>query len=146
MSNSQALRDTAAFLLAQANLMDGIQPPSGFNMNDKASWWPSMREQFRNDEKPHAWRDWGTDTPLPDQAGDNEPESPLYESHKTFWRAMEMLNVLDLQRERFSMLNCRRRGGWSDFEENVRFLWANADGIKWRADPLNSAILPKKAP
>ena len=144
--SAKTLREAAAVLLAEADRLDGVPPDYyGTNLADPRASWELMLRQFAERKKPHEWRDWKPGM-LPTDAGDNVPESPLYESHKTFWSAMEREGVKDLQGVRFSSISCRKRGGWKDFEDNVRFLWSNADGIKWRADPLNAPILPKTAP
>lgn len=147
MSDSKALRDAAAFLLAKADEIDG-KPSTflGVNLFDPKEAWAQILREIAERRNPHEWREWGNGNPLPENVGNNERESPLYESHKTFWSAMDRLGVKDSKGERFNAINCVRRGGWADFEHEVRFLWANHDGIAWRADPRNKDILPKVAP
>ena len=83
---ANTLRDAAAVLLAKAMELDGGQLPSGFDMNNKDTWWPAMLKQFENDSKPHAYVPWGTGV-LPEQSGTNEPVPASYESHKIMWEA-----------------------------------------------------------
>lgn len=137
--SADALRAAAAILLAKADELDGGVQPSGFDMGNWRSWWPAMLKQFENDGKPHPWRDWGPGV-LPDQVGDNERESPLYESAKPFWMQMERENVLDSHGYRFNGIACRRRGGWADFDFEVRRLWNGPEGAAYRTAPENDGI------
>lgn len=85
---ANTLRDAAAVLLAKAAELDGGQLPSGFDMNDKSTWWPAMLKQFERDGQPHAYVPWGTGV-LSDQAGTGEKPPASWESHKLMWEAAQ---------------------------------------------------------
>lgn len=137
--SADALRAAAAILLSKAAELDGGTVPSGFDPANWRTWWPAMLRQYENDGKPRAWVDWGPGV-LPDQAGNNEREPPIYEGAKPFWQQMErnVPFVYDDHGQRFNGLACVRRGGWPDFERNVRRLWSGPDGDAWRAAPENA--------
>lgn len=138
--SADALRAAAAILLSKASELDGQGPAvPGFDVTNWRTWWPAMLKQYENDGKPRPWVDWGQGV-LPDQAGNNEREPPIYEGAKPFWRQMEQQipYVYDDHGLRFNSLTCARRGGWPDFERNVRRLWAGPDGDAWRAAPENA--------
>ena len=85
---ANTLRDAAAVLLAKAAELDGGQPPSGFDMNDKSTWWPAMLKQFERDGQPHAYVPWGPGV-LPDQAGTGEAPPRGYDTHRMMWEAAQ---------------------------------------------------------
>ena len=49
--SAQTLRDAAAFLLKQADEMEGKSVPSGFDQNVVATWWPAMKAQFAAEDE-----------------------------------------------------------------------------------------------
>lgn len=142
-TKAEALRTCIAVLTAQLALEEG-KPPGTYLGQILPRFDTDEAERRRlaeiaESEKPHAWRDWGTGV-LPDQAGNNEREPPIYEGAKVFWRQMEQQIpfVYDDHGLRFNSLTCARRGGWPDFERNVRRLWAGPEGDAWRAAPENA--------
>lgn len=49
--SAQTLRDVAAFLMKQADEMEGKSTPSGFDQNVVATWWPAMKAQFAAEDE-----------------------------------------------------------------------------------------------
>lgn len=137
MTPAETLLSAAAILVKQAQAMQGQAPDP--KLAEIIATWQKMVEQFENESKPHAWRDWGPGV-LPEQAGNNERESPLWESAKPFWAQMErqIPFVYDDHGQRFNAIACVRRGGWADFERNVRRLWSGPEGDAWRDAPENA--------
>lgn len=86
--NVQSLLDTAAYLVNQAAILSGTPQLSDFDPNNKATWWPAMVEQARNNRLPHDWVNWGPGV-LPDQAGNNLGVPRSYDTHKALWRAAQ---------------------------------------------------------
>lgn len=148
---AKTLRDAAGILLAEADKLEGkisnTQTMTTYagRAVTAAEAWALMVEEISNRKKPHEWRDFGNGV-LPEDSGNGETESPLYESHKTFWRAMEQQRVPDHRGFPFLMQSCVKRGGWPEFESAVRYLWNTPEGIAWRAHPLNANLLPKTNP
>ncbi len=150
MSTSQALRDTAAYLLAQAAIMDGKPLPAGFDMNDKSTWWPAMIAQFDAEALPHAWRDW-TSGMLPSDAGDNDnsPEmDELLRAFRPFCDALTREKQPDSTGAVFYVPDIKRRGGIGPqsvrlIRDEIRGKWYSAWGEAWRAHPLNAHLIPK---
>ncbi len=136
-------RAAIAFHQAEIDKLTGVPAPSGFDPTNWRTWWPAMLEQFKNDERPHPWVDWAPGV-LPDQVGNNVDPPPMYEGAKPFWAQMErqLPPVLDSRGVRFNALTCAKRGGWGDFEDEVRRLWNGPMGVAYRADPANAAIWP----
>lgn len=134
-------RAAIAFHQAEIDKLTGVPAPSGFDPNDWKTWWPAMLVQYANEGKPHPWVDWAPGV-LPDQVGNNEKESPLWESAKRFWQQMESQIpwVLDSDGERFNGLGSVRKKGWPYFESEVRRLWNGPEGEGYRAAPENDGI------
>ena len=150
-----ALRAIARQILAQADAIDGqgvtvttdkpilIQWGDELVTTDEAE--ARGRAEIAERQKPHSWRDWSHDNPLPEDVGNNEKESPLWESAKPFWAQMErqVPFVFDDFGQRFNAVACLRRGGVADFERNVRRLWTGPDGDAYRAATENADIWPR---
>lgn len=137
--SSQALREAAAFLLAQAEIADGKPLQAGFDMNDKSTWWPSMLAQFKNDALPHEWREWVSGM-LPSEVGDNDPTPDWVTKFRTFTDAATREGWKDSDGDRFFLPNVKRKagvGGWPTVWNEVMRLWFSPEGVKWRSDPLN---------
>ena len=141
---SKDIRDLIGALGVLANQLDGVSPPSDFDVNNKATWWPAMIKQAQDNTLPHPFIAFANGV-LPDRAGTNEPISPFYEKFKTFWEAMQRQSVKDSHGEPFGQLNCIKRGGVADFEAEVKYLVKTPEGRAWFADPLNAYLLPKQA-
>lgn len=137
MSDKKVLLDAAALLvkLAQGDIVDP-------KLAQIIATWEKLVEQFDNEAKPHPWQDWNTGV-LPEQAGNNEPESPFYEKFKNFWKAMERQRVVDHTGKPFVQLHRIRDGGNKMFEDAVKFLAKTPEGRAWFNDPLNANYLPK---
>lgn len=150
MSTPQALRDTAAYLLAQAAMMEGNPVPSGFDLNNKDTWWPAMREQFRKDDLPHTWREAGPGVPIND-VGDGDESRELDEllrAFRPFCDALTREQQPDSTGALFYVPNIKRRGGIGLqsvrlIRDEIRGKWYSAWGEAWRAHPLNANLLPK---
>lgn len=148
MSNAaKPFRDAAAFLLAEADKIDGKTSATGFTTYGGRTVtvqeaYALMIDEWTRGEKPHEWREWGNGNPLPENAGNNEREPAIYEGAKQFWSQMERQTpfVYDDHGQRFHNLTCVRRGGWPDFERNVRRMWAGPEGAAWRAAPENASV------
>jgi hypothetical protein len=137
-------RAAIAFHQSEIDKLSGVPTASGFDPNDWRTWWPAMLVQFDNEEKPRPWVDWASGV-LPDQTGNNIDPPPMYEGAKPFWQQMErqIPQVMDSRGVRFNALTCARRGGWSDFEDEVRRLWNGPEGEAWRAAPENADRVDK---
>lgn len=162
MSTSQALRDTAAFLLAQAAILEGGQPPAGFKMDDKSTWWPALLAQFDAEKLPHAWRDWGTDTPLPELAGNNAPMPRCLDTHRALWEAAQRGDPI---REGGPNIKVGDVAGWPG-PDNKPFriqqyqklgteavykaiAWLDSEsphGLAWKVSPAVAPTYPKDPP
>lgn len=141
---AEALRTAIAVLTAQLAIEEGKPATAYLPGFDAAEAERKRLEEIANSMKPHEWRDWSHDNPLPEHVGNNERESPLWERAKPFWTQMErqLPPVLDSRGVRFNALTCAKRGGWGDFEDEVRRLWEGPEGVAYRADPANAAIWP----
>lgn len=126
----QALRESAALLLKLATEMEGGNVPSGFDVNDRASWWPAMREQFRKeDESVESEREIGrlvTDyKPVIDAAQRERWPSNLGPG-KTFWLG-NYKTATELRVAIFALMQTEQYKAWA-------------------AHPLNAHLVPKSAP
>ena len=145
MSDTIAFHQAAiAFHQAEIDKLTGTPASSSFDVNNWRTWWPAMQDQAANNRLPHDWLIWGKDTPLPEQAGNNVPPPPIYETAKPFWHQMErqVPFVYDDHGKRFNALTCLQRGN-DDFERNVRRLWDGQEGEDYRAAPGNAEIWPR---
>lgn len=142
---AEALRTAIAVLTAQLAIEEGKPATAYLPGFDAAEAERKRLEEIANSMKPHEWRDWSHDNPLPEHVGNNERESPLWERAKPFWAQMErqVPFVYDDHGQRFNGLACVRRGGWPDFDRNVRRLWAGSEGDAYRAAPENAEIWPR---
>lgn len=138
MSDKQILLDAAALLVKLATGNNTTDP----KLAEIIQTWERLVLQFEESTKPHPWVDWNSGV-LPEQSGNNEPESPFYEKFKNFWKAMERQRVVDQTGKPFVQLHRVRDGGNKLFEESVKFLAKTPEGRAWFNDPLNTNYLPK---
>lgn len=139
MTDKKVLLDAAALLV---KLATGDSAPTDPKLATIIATWEKLLEQFENSNKPHDWVDWGPGV-LPDQSGNNEPESPFYEKFKNFWKAMEREGVRDHTGKPFVQLHRTKDGGNKMFEDAVKYLAKTPEGRAWFNHPLNANYLPK---
>lgn len=92
---SAALRQAAGALLALADQLEGkVQSTQAMTTYNGQSVtvqeaYAAMTVEFANRLKPHELRVWGTDTPLPEDAGNNLGVPRAYDTHKALWLAAQ---------------------------------------------------------
>jgi hypothetical protein len=126
MSDSKALRDAAAILLAEADKLDG--KPSdylGVNLSNPQEAWAEMLRQ------------------IAERRSKEVAIAKCYETHKPFWKAAERESWPSNLGGTFWSGNYKTA---HDFKEAVAFLYTTAEGQAWLAHPLNKTLLPKGAP
>lgn len=143
-TKAEAYRTCIAVLTAQLAIEEGKPPTTylgqiinGFDADEAER---KRLAEIAGRMKQHEWRDWAAGV-LPDEAGNNVPPPPIYETAKPFWAQMErqVPFVYDDHGLRFHNLTCLKRGN-DDFERNVRRLWTGPEGDAYRAAPENDGI------
>jgi len=129
MSDSKALRDAAAILLAEADRLDG-KPTDylGVNMGNPQEAWKEMLRQIAERDAARV------------------PEARCYETHKYLWKAAE--------REGWPEYPNSPNRYWSGnflkspqlFTASIVALMKTQEALKWLADPLNAHQIPKVEP
>lgn len=142
-------RAAIAFHQAEVDKLTGVPAASGFDVTDWRTWWPAMLEQFKNDDKPHAWRPWEIGTP-PDQVGDGDkPDDDFLRAFEPMMRAAQQQQVKDSTGAVFFFPNIKARTGhgWLGVKRECLALVTSKWGQEWMAHPDNVAagIVPKPA-
>lgn len=144
-------RAAVAFHLAEISRLEGSPMPTDFDVNNPATWWPTMQREAAESMKPHAWREPGPGVPIT-MAGDNDkPDDDLLRAFRPFMDALTRATnpmQLDSAGERFYLPTIKRRAGtgwasWGVVRDEIRAKWYSPWGVAWRSDSANAHLVPK---
>lgn len=143
-------RAAIAFHQAEIDKLTGTPGASGFDPSDWRTWWPAMLEQFKNDGRPHPWRDPGFGVPITETGDNDPPDEEFLRKFKPFMDAATREKIEDSTGAIFFLPNVKKRTGlgWEGVKAEVRRLWFSAWGQEWRANELNRAagLVPDSDP
>lgn len=88
METADFHRTIAAYHLAEAAKAEGGDIPSVFDVNNRDTWWPAMKEQFRQATLPHGYVAPGQGV-LAEHTGTNEEPPKSYWTHRMLWEAAQ---------------------------------------------------------
>lgn len=155
-------RAAIAFHQAEIDKLSGIPVASGFDPADWRTWWPSMLAQFADESKPHPWRDFGKDTPLPELAGNNAPMPRCYDTHRGLWEAAQRGDPIrdggpniktagvagwpGPDGKAFRITDYQRKGTEAVYDAIAWLDSESPHGLAWKASPAIAPTYPKDSP
>lgn len=134
-------RAAIAFHQAEIDKLTGTPGASGFDPSDWRTWWPAMLEQFKNDSRPHPWRDPGFGVPITETGDNDQVDEALLRAFKPFTDAATREGVEDSTGARFYLPTIKKRAGIGPhasgvIRDEIRRLWESQWGRDWRANEL----------